>query len=125
MVTCQYELTICSVPSSRKDDCERIMTQRWWFWEFCAGERWKNNPFYRVIESISIESKSSKLLYSLLLVLVVLKILYTILFNNNYSDGIEEIIINDNVVHISIIIFLFALIVEYKSLWFNKIHFLY
>ena len=60
-----------------------------------------------------------------LLVLLVLKILYTILFNNNYSDGIEEIIINDKVVHISMIIFVFALIVEYKSLWFNKIHFLY
>ena len=53
----------------------------------------------------------------LLLTLCVLKILYSVFFDNNYTDGVEEMIVHDEVFVVALIVFLISLGAQYFIPW--------
>lgn len=53
----------------------------------------------------------------LLLSLCVLKIMYSVFFDNNYSDGIEEMIIHDKTFLVALVIVLISLVAQYFIPW--------
>ena len=53
----------------------------------------------------------------LILTLCVLKILYSVFFDNNYVDGVEEMIIHDKTIFVSLIVFVISLVAQYFINW--------